>query len=62
MYYNANGKGDFESIGMAVSDNMVDWKRVGSEPVITQMNGICGDAQIARVGDVYVMFFFGAGW
>jgi len=62
MYYNAKGKGNFESIGMAVSKDMLSWKRFGEEPVITKNKGICGDAQIAKIGDVYVMFYFGAFW
>jgi predicted GH43/DUF377 family glycosyl hydrolase len=63
MYYNAKGNsGDFESIGMAGSKDMLDWKRLGTDPVITKRKGICGDAQIARIGDIYVMFYFGAFW
>ncbi len=68
MYYNAKGeKGDdkgngFESIAMAVSNDMAHWKRLGDKPLITRNTGICGDAQIARIGDVYVMFYFGAFW
>ena len=62
MYYNAKGDGDFESIAMAVSDDMVSWKRFGDNPVITQNKGICGDAQIAKINDMYVMFYFGAFW
>lgn len=62
MYYNAKGEGDYESIGMAVSDDMKIWKRYGKDPVITRENGICGDAQITKIGDVYVMFYFGAFW
>jgi len=63
MYYNAVGDtADFESIGMAVSDDMVSWKRFGEDPVITRGKGICGDAQIAKIGDVYIMFYFGAFW
>ncbi|MEM7380974.1 MAG: glycosylase, partial [Bacteroidota bacterium] len=59
MYYNAKGKDDFESIGMAVSDDMVSWKRFGKDPVISRGKGICGDAQIAKYGDIYIMFYFG---
>ena len=41
MYYNANGDTSdnkpkwrwFERIGMAVSDDMINWKRLGSDPV-----------------------------
>ncbi len=63
MYYNAAGDtARFESIGMAVSDDMVTWKRLGNDPVVTRHKGICGDAQIVRIGDVYVMFYFGAFW
>ncbi len=63
MYYNAKGDtANYESIGMAVSENMINWKRFGSEPLITRHKGICGDAQIAKIGDVYVMFYFGAAW
>ena len=63
MYYNAKGNsGDFESIGMAGSDDMVSWKRLGVDPIITKHKGICGDAQIAKINDLYVMFYFGAFW
>ncbi|NQU53657.1 MAG: glycosylase [Bacteroidetes bacterium] len=66
MYYNAKGKktdkADFESIGMAVSDDLVNWNRLGDDPVITHNEGICGDAQITKIGDIYVMFYFGAFW
>ena len=62
MYYNAKGEDDFESIGMAVSDDMYSWKRFGEDPVITRKKGICGDAQIAKFNDLYIMFYFGAFW
>lgn len=62
MYYNAKGEGDYESIGMAVSDDIITWKRYGKGPVITRGKGICGDAQITKIGDIYVMFYFGAFW
>nr|WP_295934019.1 glycosylase [uncultured Dyadobacter sp.] len=68
MYYNAKGektdaKGSgFESIAMAVSHDMAHWKRLGQKPLITRNTGICGDAQITRMGDLYVMFYFGAFW
>ncbi len=63
MYYNAKGAQEewVESIGMAVSDDMVNWKRFGGDdPLITRGKGICGDAQIAKIDDLYVMFYFGA--
>lgn len=63
MYYNARGDtARYESIGMAVSDDMINWIRQGSEPLITRHKGICGDAQIAKINDIYVMFYFGAFW
>ncbi len=65
MYYNAKGDtAKYESIGMAVSDDMISWKRFGDNPVITFQKGktISGDAQIAKTGDIYVMFFFRALW
>lgn len=63
MYYNAKGDtAAYESIGMAVSDDMLRWKRLGSDPLITRHAGICGDAQITKIGDLYVMFYFGAFW
>ena len=60
MYYNAKGK--HETIGMAVSQNMLDWRRYGQDPVIDNGSGISGDPQITKIGDVWVMFYFGVGW
>ena len=63
MYYNAKGENaDYESIGMAVSNDMLNWRRFGENPLITRRKGICGDAQITKIGDIYVMFYFGAFW
>ena len=65
MYYNAKGDtARYESIAMAVSDDMKTWTRFGNAPVISKYRKgtICGDAQISRIGKVYVMFFFGAFW
>lgn len=65
MYYNGKegGAGKWtERIGMAVSDDMVHWKRYGAEPVIDNGKGISGDPQIVRMGDLWVMFYFGAFW
>lgn len=60
MYYNA--KGDAERIGMAVSDDMVHWKRYGKDPLLDHGKGITGDAYLQKIGDVWVMFYFGAFW
>jgi predicted GH43/DUF377 family glycosyl hydrolase len=63
MYYNAKQTGPWvERIGMATSHNMVHWQHYGKEPVIDNGKGISGDPQIARIGDMWVMFYFGAGW
>ncbi|MDB5279888.1 MAG: hypothetical protein JWR61_4843 [Ferruginibacter sp.] len=67
MYYNARGDSTnpgkaAERISMAVSDNMVDWKRYGTSPVIDHHAGISGDAVIQKIDDCYVMFYFGAFW
>ncbi|SEP33010.1 glycosylase [Mucilaginibacter sp. OK283] len=67
MYYNANGdsvnkKRGAERIGMAVSDDMLHWQRFGKDPVLNHGDGITGDPYIQKIGDVYVMFYFGAFW
>ncbi|TDX01376.1 family 78 glycoside hydrolase catalytic domain [Dinghuibacter silviterrae] len=67
LYYNANGdsvnkKRGAERIGMAVSDDMVHWMRFGRDPVLNHGAGITGDPWIQKIGDVYVMFYFGAFW
>ncbi len=70
MYYNANGDTSndtpkwrwFERIGMAVSNDMVNWKRFGTEPVMHHKIGITGDAVIQKINGVWVMFYFGAFW
>ena len=67
MYYNANGdsvdkKRGAERIGMAVSDDMIHWRRLGGDPVLNHGPGITGDPDIQKIGNVYVMFYFGAFW
>lgn len=70
MYYNANGDSSgnkpkwrwFERIGMAVSDDMVNWKRYLPHPVMEHGVGITGDAVIQKINDLWVMFYFGAFW
>jgi predicted GH43/DUF377 family glycosyl hydrolase len=62
MYYNGKPKVGYERIGMAVSDDMRHWIRYGVEPIIDNGKGISGDPQITRIGDVWVMFYFGAFW
>ena len=70
MYYNANGDTSnnapkwrwFERIGMAVSDDMINWQRYQTDPVVHHKIGITGDGVIQKIGDVWVMFYFGAFW
>ena len=70
MYYNANGDSAanniktrwYERIGMAVSNDMIHWQRFHQEPVMHHPQGITGDAIIQKIGDVWVMFYFGAFW
>lgn len=67
MYYNARGDSieparGAERIGMAVSNDMVNWQRFGTDPVINHHKGISGDAVIQKIDDVWVMFYFGAFW
>lgn len=67
MYYNARGDSlnpgrGAERIGMAVSDDMVHWKRFGKDPVINHHKGISGDAYLQKDGDLWIMFYFGAFW
>ncbi|MGC4033083.1 MAG: hypothetical protein QM754_15370 [Tepidisphaeraceae bacterium] len=63
MYYNGKqvGRG-WERIGMATSHDMRTWKRFGDGPVIDNITGISGDPQIAQIGDLFVMFYFGHVW
>ena len=67
MFYNAGGinpANDLkaERIGIALSDDLKRWKRYKDNPIYAhEAPGIItGDAQIARMGDKYVMFYFSA--
>jgi predicted GH43/DUF377 family glycosyl hydrolase len=65
IYYNGKqeGKVGTERIGMAVSDDMLRWRRLGDGPVIDNgERGISGDPQVVRMGDLWVMFYFGHVW
>jgi predicted GH43/DUF377 family glycosyl hydrolase len=64
MFYNGKQEGarGWERIGMAVSQDMVHWSRFGEAPVIDNITGISGDPQIVRIGDLWVMFYFGHVW
>lgn len=71
MFYNAGGinpenRMKAERIGIALSDNMKDWKRYDGNPVYFHESPgiITGDAQIVRMSvngeDLFVMFYFSA--
>lgn len=65
MFYNAGGvnpetKVKGERIGIALSDNMVNWTRYAGNPVINHEGGITGDAVVQKMGDLYVLFYFSA--
>jgi len=69
MYYNARPPRGDETIGIAVSQDFRKWRRYGDEPVIVNARPrdlkhgvISGDPQIVRMGDLWVMFYFGAFW
>lgn len=67
MFYNASGdsvtpKGWTERIGVATSDDMVHWNRYADNPVLGHHRGITGDAYIQKIGDIWVMFYYGAFW
>lgn len=67
MFYNAGGinpKNNLkaERIGIALSNDLKKWKRYDGNPVFANEVGgiITGDAQIAKMDDLYVMFYFKA--
>lgn len=67
MFY--NGKAPpygQEQIGMALSDDLRTWRRLGHGPVVSNVGAtpwaISGDPQILRIGEVWVMVYFGAFW
>ena len=62
MYYNAATNIKGERIGIALSKNMKKWTRYEGNPVFSHeaQGTITGDAQIVKMGDVYVMFYFSA--
>lgn len=67
MFYNAGGINPMnnlkaERIGIAMSNDLRKWKRYKDNPVyFHEAPGIItGDAQIVRMNDVFVMFYFSA--
>jgi len=69
MFYNARALQESERIGIAVSEDLRTWTRHGDAHVLENLpadgskrSGISGDPQIVRLGDLWVMFYFGAFW
>ena len=66
MFYNAGGKDAFhpkgERIGIATSKDLKKWKRFHGNPVFAHDTDgtITGDAQIVKMDDLWVMFYFSA--
>ena len=67
IFYNAGGinpknKLKAERIGIALSNDLKKWTRYNGNPVFANEIGgiITGDAQIAKMDDLYVMFYFKA--
>lgn len=66
MFYNAGGKNDTlpkgERIGIALSKDLKRWHRYAGNPVFAHDTDgtITGDAQVVRMGDLWVMFYFSA--
>lgn len=66
MFYNAGGKNATkpkgERIGIALSNDMKRWHRYKGNPVFAHDTDgtITGDAQIVKMGNLYVMFYFSA--
>ena len=65
MFYNAGGINPVndlkaERIGIALSNDLKKWKRYAGNPVFANEVGgiITGDAQITKMGNLYVMFYF----
>ncbi|MDO5308734.1 MAG: glycosylase [Planctomycetia bacterium] len=51
-----------ERIGIAVSNDLIHWRRFGDGPVVDNKVGISGDPQVVKIGDLWVMFYFGHRW
>lgn len=61
--YNGKAEDETERIFLAVSDDGEHWERYGDRAIIDLIldvpnSRICGDPQIIRMGDIYVMIFF----
>ncbi len=66
-FYNAKHMPDWiEQMGLAVSEDLMNWKRYAGNPIVRVVNGgydeqFCSDGKVFRDGDHWVMFYFGVG-
>jgi predicted GH43/DUF377 family glycosyl hydrolase len=55
-----------EAIGMAVSHDLREWRRLGDSPLVDNQGesrwALSGNPQIVKLGGLWVMFYFGAFW
>lgn len=68
MFYNAKNRDEWpwlEQIGLAVSDDLVSWKRYPESPVLPVGGSgawdecFASDPYVLRTGDTWVMFYYG---
>ena len=64
-FYNA-ANGSIEQLGLAVSDDLLNWKRYPENPVVRNTPGgyddrFCSDGKVFWDKDHWVMFYFGVG-
>lgn len=58
-----NGESDLygnhsERIGLAGTNDLINWERIGDDPLVYLDGNITGDPQIKKIDDAYVMFYF----
>jgi predicted GH43/DUF377 family glycosyl hydrolase len=64
-FYNAKHMPDWiEQMGLATSENLLDWRRYEGNPIVRIRPGgydekFCSDGKVYRDGDHWVMFYFG---
>lgn len=67
IFYNGKSPPNgHEAIGLAISSDLRTWTRLGEGPVVDNQGesrwALSGNPQIVRLGDLWVMFYFGAFW
>lgn len=67
LFYNAKNSENWiwkEQIGVAVSENLLNWKRLYTEPIIQNTpdawdSFFCADPCVVRDGDIWLLFYYG---